>query len=200
MQHQRTVRILALSLLTLATLALGACASLQETIAQAQAIRAQAAEARAHVAEQLAALEAAHGTLPPDAPQTPDLEAAASAARAQLAVLDAAIVHADRVIAEMTAPTDPITQGVGSIATLLPPGTRGPAVLGAALIATLLRARQVRQGAGSIAASIQKAMQDPAFKAAFQAQSATIRSIQTPAAQRIVDQETRQNTPFRSPI
>lgn len=186
--------------LTLAALSLGACGSLQETIAHATDLRNDAARARDTVATQIESLQSTQAALPVDAPEHAEIESALALANARLAALDAAVLHADRVLAEMTEPTDSLTQGVGAISPWLPAPVQGPALLGAALIATLLRARQVRQGAGSIAASIQKAMADPDFKAAFERHAATIRSIQTPAARRIVDQETRPGTGLRMPI
>lgn len=178
---------------------LSGCADIPETIARATALRDDAAGARQRVANDLAALESARADLPPDRP-APDLDAAIAGARARLQALDAALAHADLVLQEMAQPTDALTQGVGGIADLLPPPARGPALLGAALLATLLRAHRVRKGAGSIAASIQKALQDPDFRAAFERHADTIRSIQTPTARRIVDETTKPGPMIRSPI
>ena len=178
---------------------LSGCADIPQAIAQATALRDDAADARQRVADDLADLESARAGLPPGRP-APDLDAAIAGARAKLHALDAAVAHADLVLQEMAQPTDALTHGVGALADLLPPPVRGPALLGAALLATLLRARQVRKGAGSIAASIQKALQDPDFRAAFDRHAATIRSIQTPTARRIVDEATKPGPMIRSPI
>lgn len=194
----RSFLILLIAIVAIITLT--ACGSLRETITQATHLRDQTAAARANVAAQLASLEQTQTSIPPGTPERSEADAAIALANAKLAALDAAVLHADLVLQEMTHPTDSLTQGVGSIAPFLPAPAQGPALLGAALIATLLRAHQVRKGAGSIAASIQKAMGDPAFKQAFEAQANTIRSIQTPAARRIVDQETRPGTGLKLPI
>lgn len=186
--------------LVFVTLTLGACGSLQETIAQATNLRNDASHARDTVATQIESLETTQASLPIDSTAHADAASALAIANAKLAALDAAVLHADRVLAEMTDPQDSLTQGVGAISPFLPAPVQGPALLGAALIATLLRAHQVRKGAGSIAASIQKAMADPDFKQAFERQAGTIRSIQTPAARRIVDQETGSRPGLKMPI
>ncbi len=188
------------SLLVLSALAPSACGSLRETVAQATDLRNEAAQARDAVAARVESLESDRDSLPPGSPEHAETETAIALANARLAALDAAVLHADRVLEEMTSPSDSLTRGVGALSPYLPGPAQGPALLGAALIATLLRAHQVRKGAGSIAASIQKAMTDPEFKAAFERQAATIRSIQTPAARRIVDQETNPRTGPRMPI
>jgi len=176
------------------------CADIPQTVAAATALREDAARARDRLAGELAGLEQARADLPPDAPSAPDLDAAIGLARARAAALDAAVLHADRVLAEMGRPTDALTQGVGMLTPLLPPPAQGPTLLAAALVATLLRARQVRKGAGSIAASIQNALRDPDFRAAFERHADAIRSIQTPTARRIVDEVTKPGPMLRSPI
>ncbi len=193
------IRSLTVLFVLVAGLVLSGCADLPETIAQARAWRDHAAASRAQVAADLADLQATRQSLPDDAPHAPDLDAALARARAQLAALDAAVTHADLILAEMTEPTDALTQGAHALGGYLPAPARGPVVLGAALVAALVRAHQVRKGAGSIAASIQKALADPDFRAAFERHAATIRTIQTPTARRIVDETTRP-TLLRSPI
>ncbi len=193
-------RRLAVIALSIVTLSLTACADIHGTIAQATVLRDQAAQARQTLDAELADLQSARDTLPDDAPAVRDLDAAIARAHAKRQTLDAALAHADLVLAEMQAPTDALTQSVSALAPLLPPPAQGPVLLGAALIATLFRARQVRKGAGSIAASIQKALSDPDFRAAFERQAALIRSIQTPTARRIVDETTKPGLMLRSPI
>lgn len=175
------------------------CADVAQTMAAADAVRHEAAAARDRLAADLAGLERSRDALPPDAP-APDLDAAIAGVRARVAALDAAVLHADRVLAEMAEPADGLTRLVGAAGPWLPDPVRGPALLGAALLATLLRARQVRKGAGSIVASIQNALKDPDFRAAFDRHADAIRSIQTPTARRIVDEVTRPGPMLRSPI
>lgn len=193
-------RRLAVIALSIVTLSLTACADIPGAIAQANALRDQAAQARQHLDTELADLQSARASLPDDAPAVRDLDAAIALAHAKRQALDAALAHADLVLAEMQTPTDALTQGVSALSPLLPPPAQGPVLLGAALIATLFRARQVRKGAGSIVASIQKALGDPDFRAAFERHAATIRSIQTPTARRIVDETTKPGLMLRSPI
>lgn len=176
------------------------CADIPSTLADVAALRDDAARARDHIAAELSALEGARADLPAHAPPAPDLDAAIAAARAKVAALDAGVLHADRILAEMAHPTDALTQGVGVLSPLLPPPVQGPVLFGAALAVTLLRARQVRKGAGSIVASIQNALKDPAFRDAFERHADTIRSIQTPTARRIVDEVTKPGLMLRSPI
>ncbi len=195
----RLYRPFLLTLIVALAAAITGCADVPATIARAAAWRDDAAGARDRIAQDLHALRAARDAVPDDHPTAPDLDAAISAADARLAALDAALTHADRVLTEMTTPTDGLTRAADALSPILPPPARGPVLLGAALIATLLRARQVRQGAASIAASIEKALDDPDFKAAFRRHADTIRTIQTPTARRIVDQATRPGL-IRSPI
>lgn len=186
---------------TVATVLLApGCAGVGETIERATAWRDRAADARASVADELAGLERARADLPATDPTLPTLDAAIAGARTRLNALDAAVRHADLVLEEMREPADTLTRGVTALSPLLPPGAQGPALLGAALVATALRARQVRQGAESIVASIQAAMKDPDFQTAFQRQATTIRSVQTPVARRLVDSATGDRALLRSPI
>ncbi len=187
----------------IALVALGllpACADIPGTISEAARWRDDAAAVRDTVTHELDNLEAARASLPDDAPDAPDLDAAIATARAKRAALDAAVLHADRVLAEMTDPTDSLTVGIGALTPLLPPPAQGPVLLGAALVATLLRARQTRAGADSIVKSIQHACKDPLFQQAFERHADAIRSIQTPAARRIVDGVTAPKPLLRSPI
>lgn len=193
-------RRLAVIALSIVTLSLTACADIPATIAQATALREDAARARDRLGTELADLQSARSDLPDDAPAARDLDALIALAQARRHALDTAVPHADLVLAEMQVPTDALTHGVSALAPLLPPPVQGPALLGAALLATLFRARQVRKGAGSIAASIQKALSDPDFRAAFDRQAALIRSIQTPTARRIIDETTKPGLMLRSPI
>jgi len=109
-----------------------------------------------------------------------------------LAMRDAvqvAVSRADAVLREAESPTEPISQAVGFVAPWVPEPARAPLVLGGALLATAARARQLRQAAASIARGIERAMEDdPGFAQQFQSHAPTMRSIQTHAAARIVDQ------------
>lgn len=196
----RLVRTLAVIALAIVLSALAACADIPATLSAAESWRDEAAQAHAHAAEQLQALEQARAEMPPQAPDTPVIDASIAVAQTRLAALDAALRHADLVLAEMRDPADPLTLAVQALSPILPPQAQGPAVLGAALLATIVRARRVRKGADSIAASIQAALKDPEFQSHFQKHAATIRSIQTPTARRIVDEATRPGFMIRTPF
>lgn len=196
----RLVRTLAVIALAIVLSTLAACADIPATLSAAESWRDEAAQAHAHATEQLQALEQARADLPPHAPDAPVIDASIAVAQTRLAALDAALRHADLVLAEMRDPADPLTLAVQALSPILPPQAQGPAVLGAALLATIVRARRVRKGADSIAASIQAALKDPEFESLFQKHASTIRSIQTPTARRIVDEATRPGFMIRAPI
>jgi hypothetical protein len=188
--------------LAIVTLSLPGCADIPRTIAQAQAWRDDASAARDRLNAEIDALASARPAVPDGSARAAELDAALAVATTRAAALDAAVRHADLILTEMTTPADGLTRGVSALSPFLPAPAQGPALLGAALLATLLRAHQVKKGAGSIVASIEKAMADPDFQAAFDRHAATIRSIQTPTARRIVDEITRSANarPIRSPI
>lgn len=188
--------------IALAVVTLPGCADIPRTIAQAQAWRDEAAGARERLDAEIDALAEARRGVPDDSARAAELDATLALAQTRADALGAAVRHADLILAEMATPTDGLTRGVSALAPLLPAPGQGPALLGAALLATLLRAHQVKKGAGSIVASIQKAMADPEFRAAFDRHAPTIRSIQTPTAHRIVDEITRSAgvRPVRMPI
>ena len=200
---QRFARLIAmavaLSIAALIPLWATGCAGL--TLEDAHALRADAATLRddtASRADQLAQLAA---SLPEGSSTRAEADAALAAARAKQAALDAAIARLDTTLAEAAHPTDGVTLSARALGAFLPEPLRLPLLLAGALTATLLRARQLKAGAASIAASIQKATQtDPDFSAALARHANTLRTIQTPTARRIVDQTTRPGTLVRLPI
>jgi len=111
-----------------------------------------------------------------------------AAARARHAAIDAAVLQLDQVIKEARTPSDPL---VSVSAPLLPEPLRSPYLLGAALLATLARAVQLKRGMASIAQSFQKAMEeDEELRNGVKRNANTLRSIQTATAQKIVNQAT----------
>ena len=87
-------------------------------------------------------------------------------------------------------PVDPLKQGLRAhgVSSWVPAPIQGPLVLGAALIATLARSRQLKESSKSIVNSIAHVLErDEQFRSIFQSHADTIRSIQTPGARRIVD-------------
>ena len=102
--------------------------------------------------------------------------------------VDAAVLELDQIIKEARNPSDPI---VSLSAPLLPEPLRSPFLLGGALLAMVARTVQLKRGMASIARSFDKAMQDDEqLRAGVKRNANTIRSIQTPTAQKIVDQVT----------
>jgi hypothetical protein len=153
-----------------------------DLIDRGEAARSVVQAERDRLAELLPA--AATGT-----PEHADVTAALAASDARLALLDAAIARARAALAEAERPTDALTITAQTIAAALPEPLGPTLLLGSALLVSLARARQLKNGAASIARSIEKAAEtDPEFSAAIVRQATLLRSIQTPTAARIVDQ------------
>jgi hypothetical protein len=136
-----------------------------------------------------------------DDPLRQQAAAQLAASRASRTAVDAAVQQVDLVLNEAKNPTDPISAGVGAMAPFLPEPSRTPLVLGGALLVTLMRARQMKTALVSVAKGLDKAMQtDEAFKARFQANAPLFRSVQTPAAKRVVDEATSDGFMVRLPV
>lgn len=179
--------------------ALPACSDF--TPEDARAFRDQAAEVRADLAERTAGLAARRDALPEGSPERAELGAAIDAAAAKAAALDAALARFDLVLDEAEHPSDGLTIAAETVGAYLPGPARLPLALAGALAATLLRARQLKKGAGSIARSLDAAMrEDPDLRAAVTRNANTLRAIQTPAAARIVDEQTKPAAMIRLPI
>ncbi len=164
------------------------CADLQGALAQTSAWRDEASALRQEINARLGELEAQRETISDDAPGAPVIDAALATARAKITALDAAIGQADLVIEEALHPSDSLTRIAQGVSAWVPAPAQGPLVLGAALVATLVRSRQLKQGAASIIQSLEHVMgRDEQFRALFASHADTIRTIQTPAARRLVD-------------
>lgn len=125
----------------------------------------------------------------PDDPLRPDVEAALARARAKEAAAQAAVQQVDLLIQRAANPDDALGQAVEIAAPWIPAPARAPLALGAALVAALVRAAQLKRGMISIARGINKAMEeDDQFRAGFQRHANTFRAIQTPLAKRVVDE------------
>lgn len=148
------------------------------------------ADALASALEQrIQTLESTLQIIPSDDPERPGVEAMLADTRRWAGEVRQAVAFADQVIAESKTPSGPISSAVGAIAPWIPEPARTPLVLGAALVTTLLRHRQVRAASASIIASIDHALQDDeAFAKQFKGHADTLRSIQTPLARRMVDE------------
>ncbi len=134
------------------------------------------------------ALEARLAAMKADDPIRPDVQAALARAKAKEAAAQAAVQQVDLVVSRAQHPDDPLGQSVGALSPLLPEPVRLPLALGAALVASVARARQLKEGLSSVASGLDRAMaDDPAFESAFRKHANTFRSIQTPTAKRVID-------------
>ena len=181
---------------TIITLILGAfilsvspgCASLDESIARIQGVAHDASIARDASRSRLDELELLRESIPDSDPDAPALDGAISRLRAQIAVLDSAILQAHHTIDEARNPSDALTIAVDSISPWVPAPIQAPLVLGAALVATLARSGALKKSARSIVESIDHAMRkDPAMRSAIESNADSIRTIQTPQARRLVN-------------
>ncbi len=164
-------------------------------------LRDQAHALRAGIDESLRRGETILASLPPDDPARARAVASVDDLRARRAALDESLAHLDAWLQEATEPTDPLTRALREAAPLLPAPAGPPLILGGALLVTILRARQLKTALVSVARSIEKAKdEDEAFRARFAHAAPTIRSIQTPAARRIVDEATSEGFRVRLPL
>jgi hypothetical protein len=127
---------------------------------------------------------------------------------AQAGAFDRAIerIEAARAQAEWAGaadrdPAGTLEDGAALLAPLVPPGAQLPLILGAGLAASVWRAVRLKQSAASIAEGLEKAMRgDDALREGLKRNAATIRSVQTGTAQRIVDEVQRAKPMVRLPI
>lgn len=168
------------------------CADLQGAIAQTNAWRENAQEIETELQTHLTQLEHQRKTILDSSPSASLIDAAIIQANMKIHALHTAISQADLVIAEAQNPTDSITQIANTISPWIPAPAQGPIVLGAALIATLFRSRNLKNSAASIIQSIEHTMsRDPEFKQIFDRHADTIRTIQTPGARKLIDTTVR---------
>ncbi len=167
---------------------IGACAPLGQSIDRLSTMREQASEIRADLQSQIDELELMRESFPDGSDQRIGIEGLMAQVHAKLAVVDAAIVHADQVLESASNPSDPLTVAADSISPYVPAPIQAPLVLGAALIATIMRSRSLKVGTQSIVESIDHVLRkDESFKQAFAANADTIRTIQTPSARKMVE-------------
>ena len=184
--------IIVLSLFVLTALLSTGCADLQGAIAQTSAWRDEAVTVRDTLEKQVQTLQTQQGGLEPGSSEAIAIDTEIKLAQAKRAALDAAIAQANQALDEAQHPSDALTQIAHGISSWVPAPAQGPLVLGAALIATLTRSRQLKQSSMSIINSISHVLErDEQFKSLFEQHADTIRSIQTPTARKLVDQTNR---------
>ena len=170
---------------------IGGCAGVGQSVEQLGAMREQAAEIQSDLQAQLDELALMRETFPDGSNESGSVDALIAQVGAQLAVVDAAIVHADEVIKSVTDPSDPLTIAANAVSPWVPAPIQAPLVLGAALVATVMRSRSLTNGSRSIVDSINYVLKkDESFKAAFVSNADTIRTIQTPGARKLVNKWT----------
>jgi len=169
-------------------MALGGCADLQGALAQTSVWRDKASMIESEVQDQLITLENKRETIEDTSIDAPYLDAAIAKAKAQLSALNAAIAQADLVIEEAQNPSDSLTRAADAISPWIPAPAQGPIVLGAALIATMMRSKNLKNSAASIIQSLEYTMnRDPEFRQLFTKHADTIRTIQTPGARKLIN-------------
>lgn len=184
--------IIVLTLILTTSVLSSGCADLQGAIAQTSAWRDEAVTVRDTLEQQVQTLQTQQGGLEPGSPEAIAIDTEIKLAQAKQAALDAAIAQANQVLDEAQHPSDALTQIAHGISSWVPAPAQGPLVLGAALIATLTRSRQLKQSSMSIINSISHVLErDEQFKSLFEQHADTIRSIQTPTARKLVDQTNR---------
>ncbi len=169
----------------------GGCAGVGQSVEQLSAMREQAAGVQSDLQTQLDELELMRESFPDQSDGAESIDALMAQLGAKLAVVEAAIVHADQVIATVENPDDPLSIAARAVSPWVPAPVQAPLVLGAALVATVLRSRSVASGSRSIVESINHVIKkDESFKAAFNSNADTIRTIQTPGARKQVNKWT----------
>ncbi|MDF1809682.1 MAG: hypothetical protein P1U42_08305 [Phycisphaerales bacterium] len=190
--QKQTFRALVFTTVITIFLSQSGCADLQGAIAQTSAWKQDAQTIQDDLQIHLNELETMRTTALDGSTHSDILDSAIDLAQTKIQAIHAAIAQADLVINEASNPSDPITIAAESISPWVPAPAQGPLVLGAALIATLVRSRNLKTSAASIVQSIDHVMKrDPEFKHRFEMNADTIRSIQTPTARKLIDTTTR---------
>lgn len=199
MEHttKRWISIAALGVI----LFVSGCADLGGALNKATAWRDNAQTLETDLSAQLDSLNAQRQSAPNNSPDAPTLDALILETQAKIKTLGALIAQADLVIEEAQNPSDALTQAADALSPWVPAPAQGPLVLGAALIATMIRSRNLKNNATSIIKSIEHTMKnDPAFKNLFTQHADTIRTIQTPGARKLIDKTLTRSTKPILPI
>lgn len=193
---------------------LGGCGLMGGLAGEFGAVRDEAARARDEIAADRIAIEQAATRLPPGSADKDQLERLAETRLRQEAAfaraverLEAAHQAAQRAALSGAAgepggdPAGTLEDGAALLAPLVPPGAQLPLVLGAGFVASLWRAARLKRSAASIAEGLEKAMAgDDSLREGMKRNAATLRSVQTPTARRIVDEVQRVRPMMRLPV
>lgn len=187
--------------MAVAMVAVGMVAGGCVSVAEVQALRDETAGLRQRFEAQAQQWAQVLAQLPAGDPRRIEAEAALQAARAGAAVSDAGVRRLDAVLARANDENDTLVAAVRAVAERLPGPAGGTLLVAAAAVAALLRAAQLKRALASVARGIEKAKQeDEQFRLAFARQANTFRAIQTPTAQRLVDQVTGRRSSGRWPM
>lgn len=178
-----------------------------------ESVRDEAARARDTIAADRAALRSAAAELPQGSVERARVERLVEARASQEAAFARAVERLEAAQAaasgtrttpggeQIVDPASTLEDGAALLAPLVPPGVQLPLVLGAGFAASLWRAARLKKSAASIAEGLEKAMSaDDGLRDGMKRNAATIRSIQTPTAQRIVDEVKRTRPMVRLPV
>jgi hypothetical protein len=168
-------------------------------------VREEAERAHAAIEADRAALVREAERFSDASPERARFEGLIAERSAQAEAFERAIGRLDearaRAIAAGDDPAGTLEEGAAWLAPLVPPGAQLPLLLGAGLAASVWRAVRLKQSAASIAEGLEKAMRgDEALREGVQRNAATIRSVQTKTAQRIVDEVQKNKVMVRLPI
>lgn len=170
-----------------------------------ESVRDEARRAREEIARDRDGLLAAASALPVGSAHRSRVEGLATERAGQEAAFTQAVEGLDGALAAVSAtgsdPAGSIEAGAAVIAPLVPPGAQLPLLLGAGFVASVWRAVKLKKSAASIAEGLEKAMSaDDGLREGFKRHAATLRSVQTPTAQRIVDEVKRSRPMVRLPL
>lgn len=165
------------------------------------AVRDEAARTRDQIAEDRDGLLAAAAALPMGSAQRARVEGLVAERTTQEAAFARVIEQLDAASATGSDPAGTIETGASMLAPLFPPGAQFPLILGAGFAASVWRAVRLKKSAASIAEGLEKAMMgDEGLRDGLKRNAATLRSVQTPTAQRIVDEVKRARPMVRLPL
>jgi len=165
------------------------------------AVRDEAARTRAQIAEDRDGLLSAAAALPVGSVQRARVEGLAAERTTQESAFARVIERLDAASATGSDAAGTIESGASILAPLFPPGAQLPLLLGAGFAASVWRAVRLKKSAASIAEGLEKAMMgDVGLRDGLKRNAATLRSVQTPTAQRIVDEVKRARPMVRLPL
>jgi len=184
----------------------GGCGLLESGMGEGLAsVRDEARRTREEITRDREGLLAAASALPVGGAHRARVEALAAERAGQEAAFSRAVEGLDGALAAASAtaddPAGSIEAGASVLAPLVPPGAQLPLLLGAGFVASVWRAVRLKKSAASIAEGLEKAMSsDDGLREGLKRNAATLRSVQTPTAQRIVDEVKRARPMVRLPL